>query len=166
MKKIEDLPIKPQVGWSLEEADFISKMWKMGNSASQIGEMIGRTRNSIIGKIHRLGVNRVSSNKELREIAPQAHRLKRIRPKPRPQPQPKLPSAEILSFPPRPSPEPIGGISTENAKPWLQRRAFQCCYPVSGSGADTMSCCTPTGGHTYCPGHQKVMYAPALKRKK
>ena len=44
------------VDWTIEDIDALRKAWGEGQTASQISGRMGRTRNSVIGKIHRLGL--------------------------------------------------------------------------------------------------------------
>lgn len=43
-------------GWNEELAEHLTKLWASGLSATQIGIRMGKTRNAIIGKVHRLGL--------------------------------------------------------------------------------------------------------------
>ena len=46
------------VAWTKEEADQVAHWWTVDRlSSTQIGERIGRTRNSIIGRINRMGLS-------------------------------------------------------------------------------------------------------------
>ena len=45
-------------------------------------------------------------------------------------------------------------------RPWVTRRRGECAYPVAGRGADTLSCCRPSGPAQYCPGHLDRMRGP------
>jgi hypothetical protein len=63
---------------------------------------------------------------------------------------------------PRPEaqPQPRIVLLTGLERVWTERAFAQCAFPVAGEGADTLSCCAPTGGKVYCPAHRKIMYQP------
>jgi hypothetical protein len=42
--------------WSNEREAILRRMWSKGASASIIGDRLGFTRNAVIGKVHRLGL--------------------------------------------------------------------------------------------------------------
>jgi GcrA cell cycle regulator len=42
--------------WPDEDTNSLRQLWEGGYSASQIGKALGRTRNAVIGKVHRLGL--------------------------------------------------------------------------------------------------------------
>ena len=42
--------------WTALEIDVLRRLWDAGKSASTIGREIGRTKNSVIGKVHREGL--------------------------------------------------------------------------------------------------------------
>jgi GcrA cell cycle regulator len=45
--------------WNTPEAiDLMRRLWSEGKSASEIGSLLGVTKNAILGKIHRLGLRR------------------------------------------------------------------------------------------------------------
>ena len=54
--------------WTDERLHLLKAMWSDGNSAKVIADELGFTRNSVIGKIHRLGLPRrqttVSADRE------------------------------------------------------------------------------------------------------
>ncbi len=45
-----------QVSWTDAEADEAFRLWKTGLSRAQIGVAMGKTRGSVVGKLHRMGV--------------------------------------------------------------------------------------------------------------
>jgi hypothetical protein len=46
------------MGWTDERVELLKKLWQEGLSASQIAKALGGvTRNSVIGKVHRLGLS-------------------------------------------------------------------------------------------------------------
>ncbi|MES2435756.1 MAG: GcrA family cell cycle regulator [Pseudomonadota bacterium] len=44
-------------GWTDEKVEELKSMWSVGVSASEIGKLLGFTRNAVIGKVHRLGLH-------------------------------------------------------------------------------------------------------------
>jgi GcrA cell cycle regulator len=43
--------------WTAAEDILIERLWKEGHSASQIGKRLGRTKNMIVGKVSRMGLD-------------------------------------------------------------------------------------------------------------
>ncbi len=64
------------MAWTDERIDILKKLWTEGLSASQISKELGEgvTRNAVIGKAHRLGLEKrpspVKSDKEKKVAAP------------------------------------------------------------------------------------------------
>ena len=57
--------------WSNQREAILRCMWKDGASASIIGDELGITRNAVIGKVHRLGLEaRLPTFKHTSRIAP------------------------------------------------------------------------------------------------
>lgn len=59
--------------WNTPEAlDLMRRLWAAGKSASEIGNLLGVTKNAILGKIHRLGLHRNARKtpRELRQPRP------------------------------------------------------------------------------------------------
>jgi hypothetical protein len=115
-------------------------MWKEGMSATQIGNLIGKTRNAVIGKMCRLNIG--SSGKEPKPRDEQPKKRKR---RTYAVMQPPLEVAEPLV---PPSPPVEGGVTMEALKDGM------CRWPV----ADGRSCGAETGGKrvSYCAVHRGV----------
>jgi GcrA cell cycle regulator len=102
------------VSWTEERIDTLKKMWDSGMTATQIAEELGGvSRNAVIGKAHRLGLQSrpspVKPNEPKAEAAP-------VAPKPTPPaaPAPKPPAAAA----PRAPAEPASAAApTIEAKP-------------------------------------------------
>lgn len=45
------------MSWTEGRCEQLKALWDEGHSASQIGRVMGMTRNSVIGKVHRLGLD-------------------------------------------------------------------------------------------------------------
>ena len=86
------------MAWTDERIDQLKSMWEKGMTASQIAEELGGvSRNAVIGKAHRLGLQ--SRPSPVRE-----HKEDGAAPAPAPSPAP-TPRAET----PRPAPAPRPG---------------------------------------------------------
>ena len=159
--------------WPKEAIADLRRLHAAGDSAAQISREINRvyaadvTRNSVIGKLHRLGIVR---SDEARKAAVKAGGNMQTGKAPAfrngfKRPKLKLviagkgavlvvPEAHASKLPP---PREIDISVASEPKPWLERRFGECAWPVDGVGADVRSCCNPTGGQTYCATHQRVM---------
>lgn len=163
--------------WTDDKFAKAKDLWIEGKSAREIAAGIADpgqahpTRNAIIGKIHRSGLrteDRKASPPQVnvRYGAPArpkagktafAHGFKR--------PKLKLVVAGngtvIVPGEARAARIEVREVTADiaiNARPWITRQnGRECAWPVSGEGADTLSCCNPTNGKTYCPTHTQVM---------
>lgn len=158
--------------WTEERTAELIRLWTEGKSGTEIKNILGAvSRSAVIGKVHRLKLPKRPENdralgringkiglaKQRREqqlarpkratgrgstnnaLAHNIHRkLKRRR-------DPAEAHAPIL-------------LDVTNARPWIERKTGECAYPVGGQGADTLSCCAPCEGHTYCAGHRRIMF--------
>ena len=140
--------------WTDEDVALASRLWKQGCSGGQIAKALeGFSRCAVMGKLRRLGLLGVG---ELGITRPRrVTKLKASKPpkapKPAPAPRGRQFAEPVHKFEPVTSPE---------ARPWLERTSRQCAFPVEGLGADTLSCCNPTDGRSYCAGHYRMMYRP------
>lgn len=172
-------------GWTDERLARLKKMWGDGFSASEIARSLGGcTRNSVIGIVHRRGWQR-DLPKVQRLAAPRvggaaavarAKSATPVEPCPR-QVQTRSPTIAVSRLKPLlPVPKAPTVADASLARPFTLRAFGECAYPISGDGADTLSCCQPvtpvvirevggkpTGGR-YCRSHEKLMYVPSKPR--
>jgi GcrA cell cycle regulator len=74
-------------GWTQERTDLLVKLWKEGASASQIAMRLGDvTRNAVLGKLNRMGVERPCGPPQIRSKST-IQKRKAQKPKPAPRPQ-------------------------------------------------------------------------------
>jgi GcrA cell cycle regulator len=156
--------------WDHREAESLTEMWKKGLSGGEIAKVLNRTRNAVIGKVHRLGLSR--DDKNVRETIKQRG-FSQARARAEAKAAAKI-AAKIaakfaqlaLIMPARPLIETVYEPGAF-ARPFLTRKFEECAFPVSGAGADTFSCCAPTGGHPrYCKTHREIMYQKAYPPRK
>lgn len=162
--------------WTEARVAILRKMWEDGSSGREIALALRTTRNSAIAKANRLGLTRRDASVMVVNMARARHGWKTgagavtkarersaKRDPDKQRPVKSLPVASAIvrraSLPAQPLPKDLPFDHTK-ARPWLTRAFGECAYPVSGEGADTLSCCLPTGGPAaYCAAHRKLMMA-------
>ncbi len=92
------------MSWTDERIDTLKTMWEAGQTASQIAEALGGvSRNAVIGKAHRLGLQ--SRPSPVKPNEPVAAAPAPVVPLPEAEPEP-APVVAAPPAPPRPAPEP------------------------------------------------------------
>ena len=180
------------MSWTDERVEILTKMWAEGNSASQIAkELGGVTRNSVIGKVHRLGLsNRTttsSSNKsdpkaksapksssrtkqksrKIEVTEPKSDNVTSLRRQiiPAGQPLPPQPSANEIS------PEALARVSEIEKKAkklsLLELTEKTCKWPVGDPATEEFWFCglTTQSGKPYCEAHVGVAFQPMNSRR-
>ncbi len=103
------------MSWTDERIDHLRQMWEKGMTASQIAEELGGvSRNAVIGKAHRLGLQSRPSPVKLAETPKAAATAPARKPAPRPEPRP-APVAEARPVPAASA--PIAPAATTPAAP-------------------------------------------------
>jgi GcrA cell cycle regulator len=140
--------------WADDHTNLLKILWAQGLSASQIAQRLGTgfTRNAVIGKAHRLGLQRRSASTPRKPASALAL----------PKPQPK-PRRVVVQLPPRPArtapPPPAlkrdpeishGNVTLATAAP------CSCKWPVGErTGADMLICGAPAEkDRPYCTNHR------------
>jgi len=138
------------VSWTEERIDTLKKMWDSGMTATQIAEELGGvSRNAVIGKAHRLGLQSrpspVKPNEPKAEAAPAA-------PKPAPAP---APTPRPVAAAPQAPAEPAGAAaSSDDAKP-----------EKPDTPAPVLRSVGPGGFLRQNPGEQSAPITPAPPRR-
>ena len=140
--------------WTPERVAILKKLFAEGASASGIAAGIGDgfTRNSIIGKLHRLGLSRP-------RVA---------NPKRRPPPKPK--GFRPRKSPSRPQLELVIDNTADEDIPLAQRKSFMeltadtCRYGIGDPRSpEFFFCGAETAGTSYCPQHYRTCYQCSFK---
>ncbi len=110
------------MSWTDERIDRLKAMWAEGSTASQIAEDLGGvSRNAVIGKAHRLGLeSRPSPVKAGEEKARQAKQATAAPAKaaaPKPAPAPKAATPPPAAEPRAPAPRPVKEAAGDDAMP-------------------------------------------------
>ena len=136
--------------WTQAENETLRELWAQKLSAAEIMQHLpGRTRNSILGRIHRLGLSSPKPNK----FHPGA-------------PKPKVKISPTRTYPTRP-PIPMPALRDAPAVPRfigiMDLADATCRYPMGEPTDDTFAYC---GNHTqagssYCAAHHSLCYRPS-----
>jgi GcrA cell cycle regulator len=161
------------MNWTDDRVELLKKLWSDGLSASQIAaELGGISRNSVIGKVHRLGLSGRAKNPSAsvpRQRKPRSHgTLMRIA---RPGIRGNTALAQLQSYEPELEPEPE---LIENIIPIGQRCSIlelnegKCHWPIGDpSSSDFFFCGGKTiEGLPYCGYHSRIAYQPAADRRR
>jgi len=134
--------------WSALEDEIMARMAGQGKSGSEIGEALGRPRNSVIGRCTRQGIKLRG-----RKIANKGGRPRKAIAQPNP---PAQPVAPIVSPQPRPSaqPEPPRMITL------MQLTRSSCRFPFGDPKKPDFRYCglSQHGDSPYCEAHQALAY--------
>lgn len=160
--------------WTTEKIETALKLVDEGLSATMIGARIGKTRNAVLGKMHRMGVSLPGDNHNGRKKA------KRINPH-APKPAAKTHPAPARIAEPKSAPPPAA-IAPKPAPPAATAarpdpihftdmpQLGRCRWPLWGADdrfEDKHFC--GAGGdpvHVYCEAHRRQAYEPAARRRK
>lgn len=141
-------------GWSEQEVETVKEHWPLGFSAGEISRVLGhkgfsKTRNAVIGKIHRLGLTR--SYDPAMQNAINARRAAAERKKQPPNPPPLPPAPPDEPKPLGPKGEFAPGCQWIGSDPRLP--GWRMC------GHERVP------GRSYCPFHSKLAYVPAKPKE-
>jgi GcrA cell cycle regulator len=161
------------MNWTDDRVELLKKLWADGLSASQIAaELGGISRNSVIGKVHRLGLagrakRPAAAMPRQRKPRSQATMMRITRPAIRG----NTVLAALHAFEPEIEPEPE---VCENIVPIGQRCSLlelgegKCRWPIGDPTAPDFFFC---GGKTieglpYCGYHSRIAYQPVVDRRR
>lgn len=162
-KRAAILGLPPRVtdtAWTADRKALCVKLWQEGKSAREIANTLkGVSRNAVIGILHRMGMSQRPAPARLIRLSKAARPAKaRVARPPRPAAPPKERRLRIATAAPRLTPIAPVLVDATHARPWMERTFGECAYPISGEGADTLSCCAPCGDRGYCKAHRRIMF--------
>lgn len=176
--------------WTNEVIDRLRAFWAEGLSTAEIGRRLGVSKNAVVGKAHRLGLDARPSpiRRDPGREAPPRPAIRRAtgqtlppmrEPEPAaavaapPPPSAPPPSVPSLSGPP-PSAPPPGPAPVRAAAPALRavsrspgRRVVACCWPIGEPGARSFRFCDgeSVAGKPYCAQHAALAYVKVRDRR-
>lgn len=148
--------------WSDEQTDLLKKMVREGYSGGMIAARLGVSRNSVIGKVMRLGLHLGTPRRGMgiaaRSLRKPHHRPLKKRKSITAKPQPQ--------FEKEPIPPP--NINDIARKTFSELTENDCRYPINHVGEPGFGFCAleKLPGSSYCPSHHSRCWVgiPAKKR--
>lgn len=142
------------MSWTDADIQHMTDLARAGQSAAQVGKALGRSRNAVLGKAHRIGLC-FGPQKD-----PGQAGKKPTRRKP-PRPSSAAAAPEIAAPPPaaKPAPRITGRYAPA---PLLDLRDDQCRFPLWQPGDAVRNCCGAERDivDPYCPEHMKRTHTP------
>lgn len=158
--------------WSPETIDRLRALWDEGLPTAEIGRRLGTSKNSVVGKAHRLDLpqrptpikytkgtpKRPTPRAGPRTLAPLPSLTKEVaapKPKPPPVKAATQPPPQATPAPPKPFPATPYG------------RVVKCCWPLGDPGTLGFRFCEApsTPGKPYCQEHAAVAYIRVRDRR-
>lgn len=134
--------------WTDERVAELMRLWEAGRSASEIGRLLGVSKNSVVGKAHRMKLKARPSPIK-RGASPQPRRPAAASPKPASPAQPKQAQAQARPAAPAPAPRPSRPVARTNGK------GPSCLWPIGDPGDEDFHFCGEPAvpGKPYCDEH-------------
>lgn len=159
------------MGWTAEKIEQLNKLWSEGMSITEIGKILGMTRNAVVGKAHRLGLaKRPSPIARAPGPRPAAQPVPSAQPsRPVATPSPAVVAAAPVAEAPVAAPKPAMPIMSQPARP-RPTPAFRatrvangpaCRWPLGDpKSPDFHFCGSPSiEGKPYCEKHCAMAYS-------
>jgi hypothetical protein len=168
-----DLPARVQ-GWTPEQDALALKLRAQGMGGTEIGQAVGKSRYSVVGRLWRLSGGKEAPPKPKAPKAPKVARSHVRPPKPGPQNKPGavfgvLSQSKSDATPERRAEKAAEGqkiiaraeqtaVESPNARSFLKTGLHDCRWPI-GEGLSMLSCCNRVQRGSYCAGHARLAYA-------
>ena len=135
--------------WTEERVAELMRLWEAGRSASEIGRLLGVSKNSVVGKAHRMKLKARPSPIK-RGVTPQVRRPAAAAvSKPLAQPQPAPKRVEARPIAPAPAQRPAKAVARSHGK------GPNCLWPIGDPGDQDFHFCGEPAvpGKPYCDEH-------------
>ena len=147
------------IEWTPERTNALMALWDEGHSTAEIGRRLGVTKNSVVGKVHRLGLPKRGSpiHKE------RTHTPRTASPSPRPAAAPTV-AAVAAPRPVHQLPPPVPQISRPRPPAEVIKlgalTSEMCSWPIGDPGTEGFQFCghTAVPGKPYCAEHCAIAY--------
>ena len=129
--------------WTPEAVERLHVETEAGGTARQIADILGCTRNAVIGKWHRLGVKSKNARYVSAQIVVKPIVERRAAPRPI--------VVDIVPY----EPPPVGGVAMADVG------SGQCRWPMGDPRTDDFRFCGGSAQGPYCASHHRLAYRVA-----
>lgn len=174
------------MAWTDEMVEDLKKMWKEGLTTGEIGKRLNVSKNSIVGKVHRLGLSGRPSPIKKKDEEPKAPKAKPAKAAPaetkaaekksaaplketfeqRPAAPAPEPKAKAASFHPMPAKNPVHKGGHHHNLSLTELDNHTCRWPVGDPKDAGFHFCGKKVrlGQTYCEEHSAIAYVKPGKK--
>lgn len=151
--------------WTDEVIARLRALWDEGHSTAEIGRRLSITKNSVVGKAHRL--NLPARPSPIRRTAGEVRVPPRAAPRRVSGPTlPTLVAMGAVARPPEP-PRPQPVLRAVQPTPRATGRVSACCWPIGEPGTPSFRFCSDgaIAGKPYCADHSAIAYVRVRDRR-
>ena len=143
--------------WTEEEVEGLRQLWAKGHTGSEIANMLGKSRNAVMGRISRMREHgeRMPSERERKPPKPKVAKVPRVR------------KTRIVL--PKIKKEPIEYVNVDydlnkNYPKFHELKKWQCRFVMNdGHASQYVFCGEKTNFESFCPAHKQLCYTKAVK---
>lgn len=153
------------MAWTSEMIDKLRQMWKQGLTTSEIAKKIGVSKNSIVGKVHRLNLTaRPSPIKKKEDLAleqPAQKNVEKAAKHTKSVKKVKIEPVEISPTVVMPTP-----VEKEGCIPLTELDNHTCRWPIGDPRDEGFCFCGKKvrSGQTYCEEHAAIAYVKPTRK--
>lgn len=152
--------------WTDEQVEQLRQMWVEGLSANEIAKKLGVSKNSIVGKVHRLCLQARPSPIKRKDSVPEQQALPEAASENIP-PSEEVEEEKIeVSAPQSVSLKSVKKNSGKNTVRLVELDSHTCRWPIGDPRDEDFCFCGKKvrTGQTYCDEHSAVAYVKATKK--
>ncbi len=138
------------MSWTDEDIERLKKLWSEGHSTAEIGRLIGKSKNAVVGKAHRLNLAARPSPIRKSSVTPKAVET--------PKTIPETPAAVEAA--------PLAASPMQTLQPKSKAKGPACQWPYGHPDDPAFKFCLREvqPGKPYCPEHSQIAYIPANRK--
>jgi len=161
------------MAWTTEMIEGLKKMWKGGLTTNEIAKELGVSKNSIVGKVHRLNLTsrpspiKKKDGEDEIEVVQTETVVVAVEEEQKPQKKSKKESAPSKAFEPEAMPLPVEAeLKKRRCIKLSELDSHTCRWPIGDPKDDHFCFCgnKVRAGQTYCDEHAAIAYVKPTKK--
>ena len=143
------------MSWTDEDIERLKKLWSEGHSTAEIGRLIGKSKNAVVGKAHRLSLAARPSPIKKTTVTPKAV-----------EPLKDKDAGTDTGTPRRAPPTPTEISQSQGTVAKGKAKGLACQWPYGHPDDAEFKFCLREvlPGKPYCPEHSSIAYIPANRK--